>query len=61
MSRKDYVAIAACLRGIRLDGDLGPDGEALVDRIAYDLCHVFGDDNDSFDEERFLSAAGVRT
>ena len=61
MSKKDYVAIAACVRAIRFDGDLGPDGEALVDRIAYDLCRVFAEDNDLFDEERFLSAAGVRT
>jgi len=59
MSRKDYIAIASCLRACR-EGE-----DALVlrvtDTLAYELCHVFAQDNDSFDRERFLSAAGVRT
>ena len=62
MSKKDYVAIALLLRAVRLDGDLGLVGaDAVIDRVAFDLCRVFAEDNELFDKERFLSASGVRT
>ena len=65
MSRKDYVAIAEVMRAVRLGSDIGlarvDEVEAVIDRVALDLCGVFARDNDSFDSERFLSACGVRT
>ena len=58
MSKKDYVAIAACLRECRTL-TITPN-RSVVDLIAEQLCEVFAQDNELFDRERFLSAAGVR-
>jgi hypothetical protein len=59
---KDYVAIALLLRAVRLDGDIGLTRvDTVIDRVAFDLCRVFEEDNELFDAERFLSAAAVRT
>lgn len=52
MSRKDYVAVAAVLRGVTLT----PSQRAeLVQRFA----DLFTADNERFDRERFSTAAGV--
>jgi len=58
MTKKDYVAIALCLRECREKLTIT---RSVVDLIAEQLCEVFEDDNQLFDRERFLSAAGVRT
>ena len=57
MSKKDYIAIAACLRECRTL-TITPN-RSVVDLIAEQLCEVFAQDNGLFDRERFLSAAGV--
>ena len=64
MSKKDYIAIAACLRECR--GETVPllaiaANRAVIDMVAEQLCEVFAQDNELFDRERFLSAAGVRS
>ena len=61
MSKKDYVAIAAYLKGCRRLISTGPMGDHVVDLIAKQLCDVFAEDNELFDRERFLAAAGVRS
>ena len=64
MSKKDYVAIALLLRAVRQDLVVmkakPPEVDVVIDRVAFDLCRVFAEDNELFDKERFLSAAAVR-
>lgn len=60
-----YVAIANVLRderalldhaGASVDPD---DSNEVIDSVAYSLANVFAGDNERFDVNRFLKAAGV--
>jgi hypothetical protein len=51
MSRKDFEAIAAAIRGLRY-GD-------SIDKMAKTVSDVCAGSNDRFDEERFLKACRV--
>jgi hypothetical protein len=64
MTRKDYIAIAAVIKGI---GDstptphyITPDTrESVLATVADALADVMATDNDQFDRKRFLAACGV--
>ena len=66
MSRKDYEAIAACLRQARKEADeitavdVAIGVHRALDSLAYDLSHVFHMDNDRFDSHRWMVASGQR-
>lgn len=52
MTRKDYVLIAAAIKGV------GPDSDT-ASNIAHTLAAALAQDNPRFDRRRFLVAAGV--
>ena len=55
MTRKDYTAIAEVLNEARKLEGSAPD-YGVVDTIVTGLCHVFQEDNPSFDRTRFIAA-----
>ena len=65
MSKKDYEKIAAMIYNLRLNipfledkyYDDGYD-DAVCD-IAYGLAHIFANDNERFETQRFIRACGV--
>jgi len=66
MTRKDYVAIAAALKGARLEGHGLNSASTRYISEQWALCvgHVAGvmaNDNPRFDRARFLAACGVQS
>lgn len=65
MSKKDYVAIAAALRGalpVAAINHLGPEGlarQAGIEQAARNIAGHCARDNPRFDTVRFLAACGV--
>lgn len=59
MSRKDYEAIAAALKGVIEDAADGHETVNAINDAAERLADVFADDNDRFDRARFMQAVGV--
>lgn len=61
MTRKDYVAIAECIRAVREGVAEQTTGAryslAAVDTVAYRLASVLQADNERFDRDRFLLAS----
>lgn len=64
MTRKDYVAIAAKLKDLRIpktDDNLFAQGvNSALNAAAKEMACVFKGHNQSFDRTRFLSACGVQ-
>ena len=63
MTRKDYIAIAALVRG-HLVPDAVPlspesDGNVAVELLAASLADLFEQGNPQFDRARFLKACGI--
>jgi hypothetical protein len=58
VTRKDYEAIASCIRGER-EGWSQPEPRIAVSRIARHLAEIMAADNPRFDRKRFLAACGV--
>jgi hypothetical protein len=57
MTRKDFELIATVIRVIREDFQ---DGPVSLDVVAGELATAFTMTNKSFDEQRFLAAAGAK-
>ena len=51
MTRKDYVATAEILNGYKDTIDF-----LLLNEIALDFAEMFSEDNERFDEQRFIDA-----
>lgn len=51
MTRKDYVATAEILNGYKDSVDF-----ILLNEIALDFAEMFAEDNERFDEQRFIDA-----
>jgi hypothetical protein len=51
MTRKDYVATANILNGYKDTLDF-----LVLNEIALDFAEMFSDDNERFDEQRFIDA-----
>lgn len=56
MSKKHFIAIAANIQDVKLQGILDP--TAAVEQVAQQLADVFEDDNPRFDRQQFLTACG---
>lgn len=60
MTRKDYIALAGAIdeaRGEYRDSD---EAQAALRFAAHNIADACAEDNDRFDRERFLIAAGFR-
>jgi hypothetical protein len=58
MTRKDYKAIAKCIKE-ELEACENEGEMDTLGRVAKSLCGVFREDNGRFDRERFLIACGL--
>ena len=56
MTRKHFVAIAKILGARRYEGGTY---QPVVDDLARDLADLFAEENEYFDRDRFLNAAGA--
>ena len=55
MTRKDYVKIAKVLKTAKLlFGDEDIIIDRCIDRIIKDFCHMLKDDNNTFQEDKFI-------
>ena len=66
MTRKDYVAIAACIKGTRgfvgaFELPIDRAARNAVDLCAKELADHMAADNPRFDRARFLKACGVQS
>ena len=57
MTRKDYVAIASCIK-FQYDGQT-PAGRDALKLVARDIADEMARDNPRFDRARFLKACGL--
>lgn len=57
-TRKDYVAIAAIVKRLRVDEANQPGtGLQVLDNLETDLCRYFKENNESFNADLFRKAA----
>lgn len=62
MTRKDYVLIAAAIKEARAVYKPGTHAESIaIETVADHIAVELGRDNQRFDRERFLKAAGVQS
>jgi len=70
MSRKDYIAIAKCIRvslpqrtavGYAMEKPDFYSKFAIANDIAIELAKLMSQDNERFDADRFLVACGVKS
>ena len=56
MTRKEYKAVAKIISSVKEEH---PSPEIIYYSIARDLSQMFAEDNQNFDESRFMSACGI--
>lgn len=60
MTRKDYIALASALAGAQIEYRDRDEGQAALRFASHLIADVLQADNERFDRERFLIAAGFR-
>jgi hypothetical protein len=55
MTRKDYVAMANALRETYKQAELKSE-VILIERLIVQITHLYTEENERFDEEKFLAA-----
>jgi hypothetical protein len=56
MTRKDYVAMAGALRDTYKQAETKSE-IILIERLILQITHLYTEENERFDEEKFLAAA----